>query len=514
MSQQAHGEADFVERLDRVASQHADSTAIIDGDRALTYAELTAGIGERAQQLADAGLRAGDRVALIAENSAYYLITAFAVWKAGGVLVTIYPASGVADLEYSIGDSDPVLVLVDEHTDDAVRQAVPADMALSMIDDRFSVERVRIDAKPNPEGLRAPIYLICYTSGTTSRPKAIMLSAASVLNGADTYGEVWHLGPDDRTIVCLPMAWLYGLATTSMATLLYGGTVVVLRRARPELIVDAIERHGGTFLAGVTTIFTKLVGHLGRRDRSPDLSSLRLCVSGGEPRNEAAFDRWTSFTGCPVHDTFCPSECFPLITYDPVADVVPVPGSAGRLVPRSRLRIVDADGNDVPTGEVGEALTDGPGMFLGYWGDEEQTKAALTADGWYRTRDLVRVDESGYVYVVGRLSDMIIRGGSNVSPAEVERVLREHPAVRDACVVGLPDETYGQSVAAALVPEDREAEGIDSDALKAFVASRLASYKVPSAFHVVDRLPQNTTTGKVDRRQVATALAEAGAATS
>lgn len=508
MSQQVVDERGFTARLERIAAEHATSAAIIDGDRAVTYAELTRTVDERATQLREAGLRPGYRVALVAENSAYYLITAFAVWQAGGVLATIYPSTGAADLEYSLTSSDPALVLADEHTVDRVRQALSSDVPCALIDDRFALERVRDDAKPNPSGLRAPISLVCYTSGTTSRPKAIMLSATAVLNGAQIYAEVWRLGPQDRMIVCLPMAWLYGLDSTSMATLLVGGTVVVLRRARPELIVDAIERHRATVLPGVTTMFGKLADHLGGLDRTPDLSSLRFCVSGGEPRNEAAFDKWTAFAGCPVHDTFCPSECFPLITYDPVADPAPVRGSAGKVVPRSQLRVVDADGHDVPVGEVGEALVDGPGLFLGYWGDEGQTRAALTDDGWYRTNDLVRVDEAGYVYVVGRLSDMIIRGGTNVSPAEVEAVLREHPAVRDVCVVGLPDAVYGQRVAAAVVTESPDAARLDE--LTAFATDRLASYKVPSQYRIVDRLPQNDTTGKVDRRQVAAAFAETG----
>jgi long-chain acyl-CoA synthetase len=201
------------------------------------------------------------------------------------------------------------------------------------------------------------------------------------------------------------------------------------------------------------------------------------------------------------------------VTYDPVANPTPKPGSAGKLVPRSRLKVLDAQGQEVPAGEIGEAYSTGPGLMLGYWRDEEQTRAVMTEDGWYRTKDLVRVDEDGFVYVVGRLSDVIIRGGTNISPAEVERVLQQHPSVAEAAVVGIPDDIYGQRVVAAIVPQ--RGVPLNHDELKTFTAARLSSYKVPSQFITVDALPVNLTTGKVNRRDVAALLsAEASQSSS
>jgi long-chain acyl-CoA synthetase len=367
----------------------------------------------------------------------------------------------------------------------------------------FQVTEVRHDGVPNPEGLREPLSMICFSSGTTSRPKAIMLSETAVYNCADTYGEVWHLSPEDKAIICLPMAWLYGLASTSLAVLLRGGTVVVIRRARPEMIAPAIEKHSATFLAGVTATFGKLAQYAEQHSLAhPAFPSLRLCISGGEPRNEVAFSRWQTQTGLPVLDAYCASECLPLVTYDPVANPTPKPGSAGKLVPRSRLKVVDAEGIEVPAGEIGEAYSSGPGLMLGYWRDEEQTQSVITDDGWYRTKDLVRIDEDGFVYVVGRLSDVIIRGGTNISPAEVERVLQQHPSVGEVAVVGLPDDIYGQRVVAAVVP--RGSDPLNEAELKEFTAARLSSYKVPNQFITVEALPVNSTTGKVSRRDVAT----------
>lgn len=492
---------DYLAEWRQIADRRRTALAIIDDDRTLTHGELADEVDRRASRLTEAGLQRGDRVAIVAENSAGFLACAFAVWSACGVLASVYPSSAPADLRYVLKNADPVLVLADKKTADAVREAARDDFPVTFVEeDDFAPQGLRTATIVNPRGLRKPLHLICYSSGTTSRPKAIMLSEGALHNGARTYADVWRLDENDVTLVCLPMAWLYGLDSTSMATLLVGGTVVAMRRARPELIADAVERRRVTVLPGVTTIFTKLVAYLDDAVRSHDLSSLRLAVSGGEPRNEAAFARFRALTGCAVHDTFCASECFPLITYDPVLDPEPVDGSAGRLVPRSEMQVLDPTGRPVEVGEVGEAFSRGPGLMLGYWRDTALTAAAITADGWYRTKDLVRVDSDGYVFVVGRRSDMIIRGGSNVSPAEVERALRDQPDVRDALVVGVPDPVYGQEVVAAVVPY--AAQRLEPESLPTRLASDLAAYKIPTRFIVLDHLPTSSTTGKVDRAAV------------
>jgi len=485
-----------------VARQQPDHVAVVDKRRTVTYGQLQDQVQQRSGALVAAGLQSGDRVALVAASSSDFLATALAVWHAGGVLVTIYPSSGRDDLEHALDSSEPVLIVTSSDIDPALVAGAAKGTPLTSVEN-FAPTKVRADTAPNPEDLPEPLSLICFSSGTTSRPKAIMLSATAVHNCAATYGEVWHLGPDDRGIVCLPMAWMYGLASTSLALLLRGATVVVVRRARPEFLLEALVSHDATFLAGVTTTFTKLVQHL---ETSPvdqgALSSLRLCISGGEPRNEEAFERWQALSGVPVLDAYCSSECLPLVTYDPWVDTVPKPGAAGRLVPRARLKIVNPDGVEVQQGDVGEALSSGPGLMLGYWRDPELTREVITDDGWYRTQDLVRMDADGYVYVVGRLSDLIIRSGVNISPAEVERVISTHEAVTQTAVVGLPDRIHGQRVVAAVVAR----APVDVSELDAHVRQHLTAYKVPSDYVVLESLPVNTTTGKIDRRALASSL--------
>ena len=491
----------FLSSLRATADSRPDAVALSFEGTQFSYAELETAVAEQAQALSGQAVRRGTRVVLIADNSPEYLITAFAIWVLGAVLVTVYPSSEVSEFRYVLERAEPELVLADER----------AAARLGPLADEYRIRRLEAGAPSEGRRLRFDsaacaeyeLALICFTSGSTAHPKAVMHSRAGLSNGAAAYARVWHLGPGDRTIVCLPMAWAFGLVTTSMAALSGGGRVIILKRTRPALLIDALTQQAGTFFAGVTTTFVKLVDYLSSLPETPAFSGLRLCISGGEPRNEPAFARWTALSGVPVHDVYAASECFPAVTYDPVEDPAPLTGSAGKVAPGAQMRVVDEHGDDVPAGSAGEALWKSPAHFLGYWRDPDTTTAATTPDGWYRTKDLVRVDEDGYVHVLGRLSDMIIRGGSNVSPAEVEAVLSQHPAVAAAAVVGLDDPTYGQQVVAAVIPSG---DSFDAQALQAWAASWLAGYKVPARIIIVPELPVNDRTGKVDRRRLAAAL--------
>jgi long-chain acyl-CoA synthetase len=499
----------FSSRLRTVAAGQPSKVALRDNDRTVSYGELDAAADRLASRLVQAGAGLGTRVVLMSDNSASYLAAATAVWRTGAVLTTLYASSGPAEVEYVLENSGASLVVADRRASTVIAELAEAPRVV-LIDHE---EVFGGSSLPEPVGMPElepeQLALICYTSGSTARPKAVMHSHAGLLAGAEAYAAVWHISSNDRAIVCLPMAWAFGLVTTSIATLVQAGEVIVLPRTKPEMIVDAVSRLGGTFLAGVTTMFVKLTEYLDASPERPKMESLRLCISGGEPRKEPVFARWTQLTGCPVHDVYAASECFPAVTYDPIVDPIPVAGSSGRVAPGAQMRVVDAAGNDVAVGEIGEALWKGPALFLGYWKDPEVTSKVLTEDGWYRTSDLVRVDSDGYVFVEGRISDMIIRGGSNVSPAEVEGVLAGHPSIRSVSVVGLPDSHYGEQVAAAMVLH--HGENLQRDELRAFCAQRLAGYKVPTVFVALESFPINRRTEKVDKKALKKLLLNEGA---
>jgi long-chain acyl-CoA synthetase len=483
------------------AAAHRDRTAIVDRDRQVTFAELSAAASRTCGWLMERGIGPGDRVMLLAENSADYLETALGVWMSGAVLATAYPSSARPELEYVLANSQPRLVLADAPRTAAILEARARD-------DRPDVHLLGDTTGGAPDAGRRDIRpdaaaLICYTSGTTSRPKPVMHSHAGLLAATQIMGRCWHMSPEDRTLVCLPMAWVFGMVTASLVTLARGGAAVVLPRYNPVHVMTAIENEHVTVLPSVTTVFTKLVRYIEESDREFDTSSVRLCLAGGEPRNEPVFERWEKLSGCPVHDVYAATECFPVVTYDPIADPRPRRGSAGKVVPDAEMRLLDGAGRPVRDGEVGEAFWRGPGLMLGYNDEPELTSRALTDDGWYRTGDHVRVDADGYVYVVGRVSDMIIRGGSNVSPAEVEAALTQHPAIADAGVVGLPDPEYGELVATAIVTSD--GHRLDQQEIADFLSTRLAAYKIPTLLQTVEELPRNAT-GKVARKLLADQL--------
>jgi long-chain acyl-CoA synthetase len=483
--------ATFDECLAERARQTPSAIALEDASARLTYRELDAHVGSLAARIAALDLGAAPRIVLVAENSTAHLATAFAIWRAGAVLVTVYPSSTSAELEYVLTHSRPVLVIAGESVVATV-EPVAASLSLPLLELGATGEIAGLPSVESSMPLVVEpdaLALICYTSGSTARPKAVMHSRRGLLAAARAYAAVWHLDGDTANLVSMPLAWAFGLVTTSMATLTAGGRVVLFARSDPRLLLAGFDAHRVTFFAGVATMFVRMVEAMEADETLPRPRHLRLCISGGEPRNEIAFDRWRELTGCPVHDVYAASECFPVVTYDPTMDPSPKPGCAGRVVPEAQLRIADS----------GEAVARGPALMLGYWDDPAMTALALTDDGWYRTGDLVEVDGEGYVHVLGRLSDVIIRAGANVSPAEVEATLIRHPQVGEACVVGLPDPVNGEEVVAAVVARP----GVDSTdvgELDIHCAAALAGYKRPRIV-VVDELPRNAT-GKVNRREL------------
>lgn len=486
-----------------VADFDPSRTALLTDTVTITYGELAERAAERAARLRASGVRTGDRVVLVAGNSPGYIIWAFAVWRAGCVLTTVFPESSQDELGYALRNSQPTAVIADIERTPAVNQAVIASglpIDVHTIDEiGEAVSLAGADEWFLPSIDPEAVALICYTSGTSAASKPVAHSHRGLYAAARTYAKAWRMSPEDRTLICLPMAWIYGLVSASLVTLVAGGTVVPLARYSPARVLDAVERHSITFLPAVTTMYVKIISYLQTSEREVALSSLRLCVSGGEARNEKVFEEWVDAGGPPVLDGYCASECFPVITYDPAIDPEPRRGSAGKVVPEAAMKVVGTDGVEVARGDVGIAFWKSPGMMVGYWNEPDLTAAATTADGWFKTDDYVRVDEDGFVYVVGRVNDMIIRGGNNVSPSEVEAVLIADQRIAEAAVLGLPDEEYGEAVAAAVVTES--GAPLPDEELTRICSERLSAYKVPTIFRQVGDLPRNAS-GKIKRSEL------------
>jgi long-chain acyl-CoA synthetase len=499
----------LVELHRRTARRTPDHPAVVMGEQRLTYGQLLDEVAAVAGGLRALGVGKGDRVLLFGENSPQYLIAHLAAARLGAISATAAATFRSAELTFILGNAEPTCAVVDAGLR-ALLDGTPGADGLPVVEISgagFAGLPAAAPVHDDQPVLYGDGVLISYTSGTTSAPKAVFHSHGSLLGLVRAYASIWHLEPADRVLVALPMAWLYGLVTAAQTALAAGATVVLEPRFNPVRALDAMEAEGVTVFIGVTTMYVKLLQVLEARGDAPLESRLRFCVTGGEPRSEEAFARFRARFGVPVHDVYAASECTPICTYDPHADPEPRPGSCGRLVPGVEIRIVDAEGADVPAGEVGELLARGPGLMLGYYRDPELTAVAL-AGGWYRSKDLFRCDADGYYHLVGRASDLIIRGGANISPLEVEAVLERHPAVAECAVAGRADAARGEEVCAFVVMAPGAAA--DADALRAHCAAELAAYKVPTTFSILDELPRGPT-GKVVKSALVDDLAGSAA---
>ena len=483
-----------------VAAEHADNAALSFQGREHTYAELMEEVAALAGRLKKSGVNAGDRVVIFSENSPVYVIALLACARLGAILATAYASYQVGEMTYLVGNSEPQAALVESGRRGVFDDALAA---TGMRVNVYEIEDSRIAGLPDA----APVYedteldagagvLISYTSGTTSRPKPVFHSHAGIVEATKVHRRVWRVGPSDRILIALPLAWLFGLSTGTLTGLAAGACVVLMDHFNPLRAMTLLDTEGITLLPGTGTMFRKLLEVAELRGGAPNTGSLRYCVAGGEPRNESAYERFRQLFGCPIHDLYSMSECFPLAAYDPVADPVPRPGSGGRLVSEAIVELRGPNGTVLADGEPGELYARSVGSMLGYFREPEMTAAAVDAAGWFRTKDIVLIDPDRYVYVQGRASDMIIRGGANVSPAEVERVLCSHRSVAEAAVVGMPDEIYGQAVGAFVVL--KEGSRANEADLMAHAAAQLARYKVPTAIVVLSEFPRNAT-GKLLR---------------
>ncbi len=503
-------------RLERTAARLGDAQALVACHQGIrwTYAELNARVDRVARALLAAGLERGDRLGIWSANRAEWVLVQYATAKAGVVLVNVNPAYRTSELAYALRQSGcRMLVSAPEFkgSDYAamvkeVRGELPALERVVFLDtadwDELlagaeAVDDATLDERAASLQFDDPIN-IQYTSGTTGFPKGATLSHHNILNNGFFTGEACRYTEADRVCIPVPLYHCFGMVLGNLACTTHGACMVYPEAAfEPRACLEAVQAEGCTSLYGVPTMF---IAELALPEFGDyDLSSLRTGIMAGSPCPVEVMRRVVSEMHMDqVTICYGMTETSPVSTQtthdDPLERRV---GTVGRVHPHVEVKVVDAShGRVVAHGDPGELCTRGYSVMVGYWDDPERTDEAIDSAGWMHTGDLATMDEEGYVKIVGRIKDMIIRGGENVYPREIEEFLYTHPDVADAQVFGVPDERYGEEIAAWVQP--REGATVDADALREFCRGRIAHYKVPRHVKVVEGFPM-TVTGKVQK---------------
>ncbi|GAA4098114.1 long-chain fatty acid--CoA ligase [Actinomadura miaoliensis] len=492
----------------RRARKTPNRPALVYQDQSRTYAETHERVTRLAHVLRALGVRRGDRVAYLGPNHPAFLETLFATGALGGVFVPLNTRLAGPEIAYQLADSGAsVLVYAPGHAAlvDGIRgtTGVRAHIPLEAADGGYEelLAAAATDPVDEPVGLDDPC-MIMYTSGTTGRPKGATLTHGNITWNTVNVLIDHDLVAGEVALVSAPLFHTAGLNMLTLPVLLKGGCCVLVERFDPDAVFDLIERHRVTFMFGVPTMFQQVA----RSPRWPaaDLSSLRLLTCGGAPVPTSLIAAYQE-RGLTFLQGYGMTEASPGVLFLDAAHAISKAGSAG--VPHffSDVRVVGPDMRAVPPGETGEVVVKGPHVMPGYWGLPEETAGVFT-DGWFHSGDAARVDEDGYAYIVDRIKDMIVSGGENIYPAEVENAILADPDVLECAVIGVPDDTWGEVGRAIVVP--RPGSALTAERVLAPLSDRLAKYKIPKSVVFADAIPRNAA-GKVLKARL---RAEHGAA--
>jgi len=497
----------------RRARMSPDRPALVEQGRTTTYAEVEDRATRIAHGLRSLGVRRGDRVAYLGPNSTVFVLTMFATAKLGAVFVPLNTRLAPPELAYILTDAAPALL---------VRADASAALATSSEVASLPVPQVGADgdgpgtlhalgrAVAGAEGatpLDEPVglddlFMIQYTSGTSGSPKGVQLSHGNVTWNSVNLLIDLDVGSDEVALVTAPLFHTAALNQVLLPTFLKGGRSLLEAHWDPDRAVELIQTQRVTLLFGVTTMFQSLFAAPGWA--GADLGSLRSAISGGAPLPEslllAALDR-----GLMLQQGYGLTEASPGVTFLRGADNVRKVGSAGTACFFSDVRLVGPDLDDVPAGTAGEVITQGPNVTSGYWQRPEATAETILPGGWLRTGDIAREDDEGYLYIVDRLKDMIISGGENIYPAEVENAIHSHPGVAECVLIGVPDERWGETGRAVVVPA--AGRTITPEEILAHLDGRVARYKIPKSVVIAAELPR-TGSGKLVRSAVRAAYGQ------
>ncbi|MFV8825952.1 AMP-binding protein [Thauera sp. WH-2] len=523
--------------FDEACARHAEREALVVRHQnvRLTYAQLKSKVDALACGLMRLGLEPGERIGIWSQNTMEWALTQFATAKAGLVLVNINPAYRRSELEYALNKVGCRALILSPAFKTSNYLEMMADLAPELghcepgllrshrLPSLEMVIRMGADKSPGmlnfDDLLRVPTreeltalgllseklqfddpINIQFTSGTTGHPKGATLSHHNILNNGFFVGEAIKLVPGDRLCIPVPLYHCFGMVMGNLGCVTHGATMVYPAEAfEPLAVLETVAQEKCTGLYGVPTMFIAALDH--PRFAEFDLSSLRTGIMAGSPCPIEVMKRVIGkMNMAEVTIAYGMTETSPVSfqsgTDDPIDRRV---STVGRVQPHLEVKIVDTEGRIVPRGTPGELCTRGYSVMLGYWNDEAKTREAIDAGGWMHTGDLAVIDDEGYCNIVGRIKDMVIRGGENIYPREIEEFLYAHPKVLDVQVVGIPDQKFGEELCAWVIV--REGERLTEDEVRAYCQGQIAHYKIPRYIRFVDSFPM-TVTGKIQKFQI------------
>jgi long-chain acyl-CoA synthetase len=483
--------------LTRAAERFGDRIALKLDDQEVNYAFLNEGASRIAGLLKAKGFEPGDRAGIMLPNVPYFAVVYYGILRAGGVVVPMNVLLKGREVGFYLEDPGAKVLFAWHGFGDAAREGAEK-AGTELIDvTPGEFEQLLVGAESAPENQERAgddTAVILYTSGTTGTPKGAELTHDSLRTNCEvTALTLVELGPEDVILGALPLFHSFGQTCGLNASVSGGACLSLIPRFDPAKALEIIQRDGVTVFEGVPTMYHAI---LGVPDRDGyDVSSLRLCVSGGSAMPVEVMRGFEKAFGCKVLEGYGLSETSPVASFNH-PDRERKPGSIGTPIEGVEMRVVDDQGNEVEQGGVGEIAIRGHNVMKGYWNRPDATADVLSS-GWFLTGDMATVDEDGYFFIVDRKKDMIIRGGYNVYPREIEEVLYEHPAVSEAAVVGVPDDAMGEEVGAAVVLKGEA----DAEDIRLFVKDRVAAYKYPRRIWFLDELPKGPT-GKILKREI------------
>jgi long-chain acyl-CoA synthetase len=491
--------------LEKTVKEYPDHLAVIDGSIQMTYSQLKDSVDGFASRLVEKGFQKGDRVGLMLPNGIHYVISYYAIQRLGGTVVQVNPLYQTSELEYIIDDATPKWFVCQLHQSEKVDR-IEKFNGINIIytknkngDDQILFQEMVTDLPVKNIDAKEDIAVIQYTGGTTGKSKGAMLTHFNILSNIHQSGHVFSAlikKGEERILGVAPLT--HAMAMTNLNyTMLNAATYIILEKFDATKVLEMVRVHRPTYFLGSPTMYIALLNHPDLEKY--DLSCFKICLSGSAPLPVEIINKLAEKTGANIFEGYGQTEVTTSTHRTPIDGRRKI-GSVGMPIPYTEAKIVDIENGieEMPIGESGELIVKGPQVMKGYWNKPKETQEAIR-NGWLYTGDLATLDEDGFYYIVGRKKDMVIAGGLNIYPDEVEAVLYQHPAVAETCLFGVPDLYLGEKLVGVVVL--KKGEILSEQELLSWCETRIAKFKIPRAIEFRDELPK-TIVGKILRRKL------------